>query len=603
MGVIGKLAFWRKSSKKSKTTETPVEPFDPPEAEPLSKKIPAALEDVDVPSSASTSLQASNPQEFEATFEESPKSTGSSIHEIRGAKTPSPARLSPVQQSPKQTQTPLQQSPVQRGQSPPQIGTAADAAPEAGEAELGAEVRPVARQESFAADLPTDDQDAAVDLDVPLEQVFASVGQAFGSMISSSLQSPKWDKRAQALKAVGTMLRGLDLQGPAKPGSTGVLGKGLRLRDRVVCWRTCCQLLNHCLRDKVMPVRLAAHELFLDAFSVSEGLVAQAEVHYAITILIEHLLDRLGDSNLRLHESARKCVLFSAEHPGLLGLGAVLSKLRLRLEAKGKAGDRAKVYHGVLDAVNLLLQHFPGRRNDRHAGIADDEDEAEDLANEPSASWTQDDIAPFIVAGMDDNLGARPRNTAVALAVTVYQTFGMEAMQPLLAGLRPAKQALLKQKFEEVEELGPDDGDSSTGEDRTKDFSDLVICGNAVKLCRQPQLPGAVCSGEGDDEEMIMDCILEETGMVFNGAGITQEGFGLDARSLRAAPGGLRTHLLGEEREALSELEEEHRLLEEELLNIGIDLGGIDEQEALLVDCMHNAHGPVRSTEMSIEVC
>jgi len=595
MGVIGKLAFWRKSGKRSQTSTTAVEPFNAEAEEPLTKKTPPALEEVEVPSSASTSsCQAANPQEFE----ESPKSIASSSIQSAPVRGP-PEQPSPVHSisSPVQTKQPTLQT--------LQACTAADVAAEAGEAELEAEMRPrdvTAGRESFVAKLPADEQDAVVSFDVTVEQVFSSVTQAFGPMISSSLQSPKWDKRAQALKAVGTMLRGLDLQGMAPPGSTGVLGKGLRLRDRVCCWRTCCQLLHHVLRDKVMPVRLAAHELYIDAFSNSEGLVSQAEVHFAIGVLLEHMLDRLGDSNLRLHESARKCVLFSAEHAGLLGLDELLAKLRQRLQPAGRAGDRAKVHHGVLDAVNLLLQHFPGRRSCRHSGLDEDEDEADDVSNAPSASWTSDDIAPFIIAGMDDNLGQRTRSTAVALAVTVYQTFGMEAMQPLFAGLRPAKQALLKQKFEEIEGLDLDDEDDGTEEDRTRDFSDLMICGSAVKICRPPPLPGSVHE-HGDDEEMLMDGILEEAGMVFNGTGIMEEGFGYDNRSLRPVP-GLRTTLLEEEEyEALKELEAEHKLLEEELLNIGIDLHGIDEQEALLVDCLEQSKGPMASTEVPIEVC
>lgn len=586
MGVIGKLAFWRKSGKKSQTSTTIVEPFNAEAEKPL-KKSPPALEEAEVPSSASTTSQAANPREFE----ESPKSIASSS--IRSA----PLR------EPQEQPAPVHSPPAQAKQATPQACAAADVAAEEGEAELEGELKPAAvaaGRKSFVAKLPAEEQDVAVTFDVPVEQVFASVAQAFGPMISSSLQSPKWDKRAQALKAVGTMLRGLDLQGMAPPGSTGVLGKGLRLRDRVCCWRTCCQLLHHVLCDKVMPVRLAAHELFLDAFSNSEGLVTQAEVHYAIGVLLEHLLDRLGDSNLRLHESARKCVLFSAEHAGLLGLDELLAKLRRRLQA-ASAKERAKVHHGVLDAVNLLLQHFPGRRSCRHIGLDDDDDEAEDVSNAPSASWTSDDIAPFIVAGMDDNLGQRTRNTAVALAITVYQTFGMEAMQPLFAGLRPAKQALLKQKFEEAEGLDPDDEDDGT-EDRTQDFSDLIICGSAVKICRPAPLPGAV-DVEMDDEEMFMDGILEDAGMVFNGTGIVEEGFGYDNRSLRPVP-GLRTTLLEEEEyEALQELEAEHKLLEEELLNIGVDLHGIDEQEALLVDCLEHAKRPMASNEVPIEVC
>merc|ERR1719188_1544104 len=144
-----------------------------------------------------------------------------------------------------------------------------------------------------------------------------------------------------------------------------------------------------------MPVRLASFELFNDTFGNIDGVVPKDEIQFALSVLIEHILDRLGDSNLRLHESARRCVLLVAERPDLLGLGGTLAVLRRRLEektgAKAKAGDRPKVHFGVLDAVGVLLQHFPGRRSgggsrskmhrtaeERSPGDDDDDDDEAD---------------------------------------------------------------------------------------------------------------------------------------------------------------------------------------------------------------------------------
>ncbi|CAE8592652.1 unnamed protein product, partial [Polarella glacialis] len=243
-----------------------------------------------------------------------------------------------------------------------------------------------------------------LNFDAPLEQTHAGIAEVFGQMISTSLQSTKWDKRSQALKAITTVLKGLDMQGMAPPGSTGVLhmGKGLILRDRTRCWRLSCQLLNHVMRDKVMPVRLAGLELFMDTFANTEGVAEPVEVRYAAGVLVEHLIDRLGDSNLRLHEAARKCVMFSAERPGMLGLGQVLIRLRERLENAPKGGERTKVHFGVLDAVSILLEHFPGRRadNKRVDSVALDEDEELEDVEEirtSADSWTVDDVTHFII--------------------------------------------------------------------------------------------------------------------------------------------------------------------------------------------------------------
>jgi hypothetical protein len=330
--------------------------------------------------------------------------------------------------------------------------------------------------------------------------------------------------------------------------------------------------------EKVMPVRLASHELFQEAFGNAEGLVSQEECRFALDVLIRHVIERLGDSNIRLHESARKCIFFCAERPFLLGLDETLRRLQARLDSCGKGGEKQKVHNGVLDTVNFLLQHFPGRRMSAR-NLDDDEDEDEG-ATDPVSTWTTADIAPFVAAGMDDSLGPRVRSTVVALAVTVFQTFGMEAMQPVLEGLRPAKQALLRQKFQESEDMEPEDFQRNTHcgttsstmatpsdlQSRADTFNDLVVCGNAVKM---PPLPG---SFEDPDEEDLMDGILEETGMVFNGSCIVHENFGHDARCLRPIPGLSRT-LLEED------LEEEHRILEEELLGLGVHLDNLELTE------------------------
>jgi hypothetical protein len=425
-----------------------------------------------------------------------------------------------------------------------------------------------------------------LNFDSSLQETYAGVEDAFSKSIAASLQSTKWDKRSQALKSIAAVLKGLDLEGMAAPGSTGVLGRGLVLRDRTRCWRLSCQLLNHVMRDKVIPVRLAALDLYMDTFANTfEG--AQApETRYAAAVLAEHLFDRLGDSNLRLHEAARKCVLFSAERHCMLGLGTVLSRLRHRLETAPKGGERTKVHFGVLDVVTVLLEHFPAHRGLDNA--IDLDDELEDVTPAPGAvagaseqgrtaadSWTLESVAPFIIAGMDDSLGTRVRNSAVALAATVYRTFGSQAAEALMRGLRPAKQTLLRQKFKEMDEEehpdlheNDDDDDAEAGDVRP-DLDDMMICGTGLRPQPEIQDVHTFClPGSIGDEESLMDGILEETGMVFNGTGIFQEG--------GQNPFG-RT---GE----FEEFMEDQFLLEQELMALGLDLEDLDEQQALLAE-------------------
>ncbi|CAE7592514.1 ANKRD52, partial [Symbiodinium microadriaticum] len=211
-------------------------------------------------------------------------------------------------------------------------------------------------------------------------------------MIGSSLQSAKWDRRCQALKSIIQVLKGLDMQGMAPPGSTGAIGKGLlRPRDRPKTWRVTCQVLNHVMKDKVMPVRLASLDLFQQAFSdLSE--LDKAEVKMAATTLLDPLIDRVGDSNIRLHEASRRCIVFAAQR--LLGLTQVLGSLRSKLQASQKGGERTKVHFGVIDTACVLSEHFSARRSEEAPRSSED-------------SWTAEDMAPLILAGLDDSFGHR----------------------------------------------------------------------------------------------------------------------------------------------------------------------------------------------------
>eukprot|EP00913_Durusdinium_trenchii_P022651 g21274.t1 len=73
------------------------------------------------------------------------------------------------------------------------------------------------------------------------------------------------------------------------------------------------------------------------------------------------------------------------------------------------------------------------------------------------------------------NLRRRPRvrTCAVQLAGHVYGTHGFEAMEPILQRLRPAKQALLKSKFQEMDEDGAEEECQSVQRESDKDMSRL----------------------------------------------------------------------------------------------------------------------------------
>jgi hypothetical protein len=338
--------------------------------------------------------------------------------------------------------------------------------------------------------------------DAPAEQVWATASRCFGQTIASSLQSAKWDKRVQALKAAGSALRDVEDE-----------------RERTARWSSACLVLNILMRDKVMPVRLASHDLFMDVFGPGSDLgldVATEDMHFAIGVLLQHLIDRLGDSNLRLHESARRCIALTAEEPRLLGLTSVLEKLQAKLWATS-GPDKAKVFFGILDAVNYLIRRFPERAHCTGAG-------------RDSESWSQHDVSPFIVAGMHDSLGPRVRGAAASLAVTIHAACGLEAMAPMLAGLRPAKQAFLKQKLDESQRL---DTQCSKGCRSSSGARHAKASATPPDADRPISLPGTVLDDGEICEESFMDGILEDVGMVFTGGGIIHEAFPLPPSSGR----------------------------------------------------------------------
>lgn len=550
MSLIRKLAFWRRSVK----ALAPEAPSLRPEED-------------DVPTLDGAALGSSSPSSVPGT-QSVPRGNLSPISPLSPAS--SIPSLAPVPSRTEVQETREISSPVIAPSKKPSprvsfASCATDELEEVGKEEpapCGSE-KPSSLGATTRSSTPLDGQDS-LNFDASFEQTLSGIGEAFGQMIATSLQSSKWDKRSQALKAITTVLKELDVQCLAPPGHTGVMGKGLRLRDRTRCWRLTCQLLNHLMRDKVMPIRLAALDLFTDTFANCDGVAEKVEVQYAAGVLLDHVIDKLGDSNLRLHESARKCVFFAAERPGLLGLGPVLSKLRDRLSSAPKGGEKAKVHFGVLDAVSLLLDHFPRRANSLEAKAVDDdldEDDEDVVPQSSSNSWTLEDVIPFILAGSDDTLGTRVRNSGISLAVIAYQAFGLEALESTLKNMRPAKQAVLREKFKEVDTKPYEDEEDDGEEGDTRpDLDGFLICGSAVKLnSTAPQAtPIGLSSLAPADEDTLMDNILEEAGLVFNGSAIVNE-------AMRGLP-----HF---------GYEQDDYFLERELAELGLD---VDEQRALI---------------------
>lgn len=363
----------------------------------------------------------------------------------------------------------------------------------------------------------------------PSEEVLALATEAFGQ-IAASLSSPKWDRRVAALKGVGTVLKGLDIKvGESADGAQpdGVLRdtscRGLQLRDRARCFRAACLILHIAMRDKVLPVVFAAHELYRLAFEPGLGSVVEDEANHAMGTLVQHLLAKLGELNIRLHESACAGVVFSAERP-FFGLALTLSRLKAHIEERCGSGGglpgqhRMRVHAGTLDVVGQLLRRFPGRRSGDKAAAAEQ-------------TWTAQDVAPFISCGLavDGVTGSRVQQAAAGLAIQVCNSLGRGALDPLLESLPAASKDLLMLRLKD-EALDGEEGESD-GDEGVELVGEENLCVMGIGL-RPPQPRGVT----NQHEESIMDKILEETGLVFGGQGLAakaKDGSALEDEDLR----------------------------------------------------------------------
>merc|ERR1719188_220507 len=73
-----------------------------------------------------------------------------------------------------------------------------------------------------------------------------------------------------------------ELEAAAAP-PRGSSCRGLQLRDRARCFRAAALILHIAMRDKVLPVVFAAHELYRLAFEHGLGCVAEDEANHAMS--------------------------------------------------------------------------------------------------------------------------------------------------------------------------------------------------------------------------------------------------------------------------------------------------------------------------------
>lgn len=271
----------------------------------------------------------------------------------------------------------------------------------------------------------------ASSLDVTDDEFTRLVNEAFGQGVAQALLSSKWDRRVEALKDTTCAL------------NLPKMMKGEQLSSKSNnCFRATCLILHRAMRDKVLPVLLESHELLRSAFDHAGPIMSEDDLKEALGSLLPHILVKLGDSNIRLHDSAKGTIIYAA-HRRYCGLANILVRLQEHMSNGNRGHMRAKQLIGVVDTVCSLVEQFPGR----WATILDDDENPEDCQ-----FWNQNTVWPFIKEGLDDVVFPRTRLRAVELALTVFSTLGRDALTPHIETLRPAVRNLLLQRFEEAEQ-------------------------------------------------------------------------------------------------------------------------------------------------------
>jgi hypothetical protein len=271
------------------------------------------------------------------------------------------------------------------------------------------------------------------------EEYARIVGETFGPRVLQSLTASKWDRKVDALKSISEVVK----QKLVQPSKLATAAEQQKINaSNAACFRAACLVLERSACDKILPVLLASHELIRGVFQQASNIIEEAELRRSLDTVLAHIWPKVGDSNIRLHDSAKSTIVFTA---GLnfYSVQVVLERLHALVSEKSRGHMRAKQISGVVDTACSLVERFPGT-----------------TSSNPESSmsmWTMEQISPFITSGLDDVVGPRTRMGAVKLAGAAFSKLGREAMNPLLESLRPAVRNLLLQKFEELEKSPNDE--------------------------------------------------------------------------------------------------------------------------------------------------
>lgn len=298
-------------------------------------------------------------------------------------------------------------------------------------------------------------------------QVLELAQGAFGPMVSTSLASPKWDRRAEAIKGIEQMVKAADL------------ASGLASLEQQRSVLIAMRILEQALRDKVWPVLGAAFSLYKVVLDHSTCLSAE-DRDAGIDMLLPVLNTRLGDSNTRIHDAAVTAILATA------AVGPDTPRACLRVIVDSLRGDKSKVdkaSQARLTGALLMMQR---------------------LVRQQGCSDVMEEAKPVLEIALE-----HPKEKVRALSLDIVADV-TRAGYDLELKLRPALEDALQQRLMELEDQDQD-GD---GDGECFDVPDFAVVGMKATLNRTFELEKPALDF-ADDEEAFMDNILDETGLAF----------------------------------------------------------------------------------------
>merc|ERR1712224_486391 len=111
-----------------------------------------------------------------------------------------------------------------------------------------------------------------------------------------------WDRKVEALKNINEVVKRKLVQ----PSKLATETEKKKINDNnTTCFHAACMVLERSACDKILPVLLASHELLRGVFQQAVNVIEEEELLESLNASLVQLWSKVGDSNIRLHDSAK----------------------------------------------------------------------------------------------------------------------------------------------------------------------------------------------------------------------------------------------------------------------------------------------------------